>query len=559
MNAFPIFRSGRLLFGLAALAAVPGARGADDVTLLDPVFVEASSGTPWHYIAVPGFEVLSHCPDAFNRDYAHALRSATAARLALLPESFWGDMPTPMKIILYDRKPDDHEGFRSRSPIDLSWDGESAAVRGAEAIMLSHPLVVGDGDTFISCGNYWDVMFNTTDLSVDPDSEVRLRNRAPRLPGWFVAGVVGPRGIYVNHRVLPAADGETLVLRSAVWENSAATIDLQQEEEAALAGHPHPRPHVLLPLAELFGGTVKPAQEDLWNAEAALFVRWGLYESGNRAGFLALVEEACQAPVTEDVLKRCLGLSSADVHDRLAAFLPAAVSDPITVALPAAAHPPLRARNATSAEVARIIGDWGRLESLSLGIEDVDYQQECLEQAERVFARNFNDRNSDPLFLASYGLFAAQEGKAKQAEAALGQAVRAGVLRPRAYVELARLKLEAALPPSPHGIGDLGEAEFTEITALLATARHQMPSLLSSYQVLARALAHAPATPTRADLWALEGATRYFPANVPFAHRVAALYVGAGYPEEATAIVNRSMKFAGSDAERAFLSSVFQK
>jgi hypothetical protein len=106
---------------LAALAEVPAAAPADsDVTTLEPVFVEASTHTPWHYLSVPGYEIISHCPDAFDRAYVRALREATAARLALLPESFWGEMATPMKIVLYDRAPEKREGILPASPVELS-------------------------------------------------------------------------------------------------------------------------------------------------------------------------------------------------------------------------------------------------------------------------------------------------------------------------------------------------------------------------------------------------------------------------------------------------------
>ena len=102
-------RAGFHATGLILLLGLHAARSAaaDDggVTMLEPVFVEASTGDPWNYFTVPGFEVISHCSDSFNTTYARALERATAARLAVLPAEFWGDLPTPMKVILYNREP----------------------------------------------------------------------------------------------------------------------------------------------------------------------------------------------------------------------------------------------------------------------------------------------------------------------------------------------------------------------------------------------------------------------------------------------------------------------
>ena len=301
---------------------------------------------------------------------------------------------------------------------------------------------------------------------------------------------------------------------------------------------------------------MRAGQENLWNAEAALFVRWGLFAAPDRAAFLALVDDAAREPVNEAMLERDLGLSFSQARQQLAAYLVPAAAHPIEVPLPPTAEEPAAARDATAAEVARVIGDWGRLEGRALGLEDADFQNECLDQAEKLFHATAANRNRDPLFLASYGLYALQRGDKAGAREALERAAAAGVERPRAYVELARLHLEAALP---YGEGRLSDDELVDVIGLLGTARRQMPSLQATYLVLARALAHAPAVPTRAELQPLGDAVALYPADVPFAHQVAALYAGYGFRQEAQAIVGRSLKFAGSEAERSFLTSVVDK
>ena len=285
----------RVLVFLCPLVALPApadySASPGEVTVLEPVFVEASSGDPWFYFSVPGFEVISHCPERFNETYARALQISTAARLAVLPASFWGDLPTPMKIVLYNREPEEHGGFGKGNPIDLNWSSEDGRSVGTGSIQHSYPVTVGDGDTFINCGNYWNVQASVENFSVDPDSDMRIRNRVPELPAWFVEGMEGRYGLYPNRIIQTTMFTCTLVLPSATWISNAETEAVQSE---AKARHKDGKAHVweMLPLADVFSGSVTADRRDLGDSEGALFVRWGLYGSGNRRAFLDFVDRA---------------------------------------------------------------------------------------------------------------------------------------------------------------------------------------------------------------------------------------------------------------------------
>ena len=541
------------------LVSLPVARSspptaAGPVTVLDPVFVEVATENPWQYISVPGFELISRCPERFTATYAHALRLATAARLTVLPAAFWGELPTPFKLVLYHRAPEPGESALSASPIDLSWAAEDGATAGPDSIQFSHPVTVGDGDTFINCGNYWDLRVDSRDLSVDPDTALRLGLRVPQFPAWFVAGLEGPCGLLRNRVIRSTPQGDLAILPNARWISPAETSAIQGEEKndpKAAARH-HPR--TLLPLGELFRGATFVGREDLWNAETALLVRWGLYQNGNRQGFLDFVSASAQEPVTEQLFQRFLGLSYGEAQQRLGDYLFRAVTEPINVPLPTQPEEPLNVREATSIEIARIVGDWGRLESRSVSPQYAGFQHECLERTQRLFDRALLTKSDDPLFLAAFGLYALQAGDSLRARPALEAATGAGVLRPRAYVELARLRLEVAIPSAPDGIGDLRASEFEQIMALLNTARQQMPALLSTYNIFVRAFEHAPSKPTREDLRVLDEAVQLFPRNAALACKVANLYRGLGYAADATALIDRAMRFAESDPDRALLA-----
>ena len=187
------------------------------------------------------------------------------------------------------------------------------------------------------------------------------------------------------------------------------------------------------------------------------------------------------------------------------------------------------------------------------------YQRDCLDQADRLFERVYRRGNTDPLFLAAFGLYELQVGDDVRARDALERATKAGVLRPRAYVELARMRLADSLPSVQEGIGDLSEQDFSEITGLLLTARMQMPSLLATYDILARVLEHAPKKPDREHIRPLEEAMELFPHNASLAYKLANLYRDLGMTVEAAAVINRAMKFSDSDQSRALLAEYLSK
>jgi len=555
--------------GAVLLVALMGAlsleASADKVTVMDPVFVEASpvgnrgaSGRSWQYLSIPGFEILSRCPDGFNAAFVRALQKGNAARLALLPEAFWGQLATPIKIVLYNRPPEPQGGVW-RAPIDLSWSAEDSAIIGLGSMQESHPVTLGDGDTFINCGNYWNTQPSDSDFSVDVDSAILLGIRAPHFPAWFIEGVVGPRGVNAHRVTRSTLSGDILLLPNALWTYSSETQELQKKAAAAAIDGGRRQSLELLPLGTLLSGTVEGAQGNLWSAEAALFVRWGLFKSGNRQGFLDFVTEASQVPVTEDLFRKHLKLSYIEAQQQLEDYAFLAVNEPLRIPVDVPAAPKEAFRDATSTEVARIIGDWGRLEGRATDPADLEYKQECLEQADRLFERIIARKEQDPLFLAAFGLYEIDARDYTRARKALEAATAAEVVRPRAYLELARLRLDMTLSGFQEGIGDLNQTDYSEILNLLSTTQMQMPALLGTYYVYARAFEHAPVKPQMVDMRVLEEGIRIFPQNANLAYKVATLYKRLGYPDDAKAVVERAMKHAESEHDRKLLNEFSQQ
>jgi tetratricopeptide (TPR) repeat protein len=535
---------------------IPAAVAVDLVVKMAPFIVEASSGTPWRYFSVSGFEVLSRCPESFNETYARALQQNVAARAALFPPGFLPNLPTPIKIVLYCRPPEKEAAFAPANPIDLQLAPLADALLDGVSIEQASPIVVDDGDTFIVCGNYSSMVRDVRDLSVDPDTDILLQLRTPTFPAWFRSGVTGTHGIFLHRIIQATASGHEIAqFPKASWISHDETIALQKTPL---------RPSSLLPLGELFDGSGRDSRRELWDSEAALLVRWGLFGkepdgSGHRESFLRFVDRATKEPTTEQMFRECFGLGYADAQQRLGLYLLQAVSETITVPITTSSNISATIRDARPDEIGRIVGDWARFEgrSSSTGMArfaERDYHRECLDHAAKLFERTYSNGARSPLFLAAYGLYEAQIGDQIAARKALEAATAAGVIRPKAYVELARLRLEMALPYAGQGIGDLREMDYSAIRELLNVARMQMPSLLSSYQLMVRLLAHAPGTPTREEMSMLDEAVLLFPRNAAFACKVATLYKQCGYPDEARAIIEHAMQFAESADARAQLS-----
>jgi hypothetical protein len=545
-----------LVWALFLLCTPAGMAASEAVTVLEPFIVLASKGPPWRYFSVPGFEVLSRCPDRFNETYARALQRSVAPRAALLPPGFFAVLPTPVKILLYYKVPESGFTFNRTTPIDLQMSPLSDALGVTDAIEETSPAMVGDGDTFISCGNYWKVISDVRDLLIDPDTDLLLQLRTPAFPAWFKAGATGPSGVFA-HRIIQSVAGgrEVAVLPNAFWISRDETIAIQKDPR-------HPRES--LPLSRLFDGSGRSPHRELWDSEAALFVRWGLFEkeadgTSYREAFLRFVDRATREPTTEQLFRDCFGMGFTEAQWRLDLFLARAVTKSITVPIAAAPNDPAEIRDATPDEVARIIGDWGRFAGRSstsglAGIADRNDRSEGLDRAAKLFEKTYSNGNRAPLFLAAYGLYKAQIGDAVAARDALEAATAAGVVRPKAYLELACLRLMGTLPYGTQRVGDSSEADFEEIWRLVATARRQMPSMLGCYQLMIRLLERAPKTPTHEELAVLGEAVQLFPRNAAFICRVATLYQHFGYPDDARAIIERAMRMAESPDAQAALS-----
>jgi hypothetical protein len=365
-----------------------------------------------------------------------------------------------------------------------------------------------------------------------------LRNRLPALPPWFVSGVL------------------TLFARATFTED-ALTLEridwLSEGGSAALRGGPAAN-RALLPLADFFAGELTQADPtqgeglSLWQAQAALFIRWGLAGRGapRRAALWKFAERAATEPVTEALFQECFGMDFATARQQLTAYLPEAIGEKL--ALRPAQKPrlpdyPLRA--ATEAEIARIKGDWERLEIAFVKAQFPPLTQKYVEQARRTLMRAYDRGSRDPRLLSAIGLCEVDAGNAEAARDLLEEAAKGSKmqLRPRAGYELARLRFAAAG-------SRLTLEQAKEMLAPLEVARAQEPPLAEAYTLIAEIWAACAQAPTREQLAVLEQGVRLFPRNTDLVYRTAELNVRQGFSDTATWLINLGTTLAPDAAAR---------
>ncbi len=209
-------------------------------------------------------------------------------------------------------------------------------------------------------------------------------------------------------------------------------------------------------------------------------------------------------------------------------------------------------RPANDVEIARIKGDWERLEIAYVKAQFPALASKYLEQARRTLMRAYDRDNRDPRLLAVLGLCEVDAGNDAAARDFLeAAAARTTTLRPRARFELARLRF-AALGGPPAGTElRLTPAQASEVFTPLLATRAQEPPLAEVFELIAEVWAVCAQAPTRAQLSVLEEGVRLFPHRTELVHRTAELNVRHGFTDTARWLITLGLTLAPDAAARA--------
>ena len=529
------------------------------VIALPPFLVEETAARlPWRYAEVEGWEVLSSCSDRFTRTLVANHHRLHALLGELLPPELQLRMSEKPMLLFVDS---------AQQPPTSQEVVAQMALTAAEQDRLADVVPIDDGRlrrqplpprySFLPNLRLWDrdagMLFaivrerdfapNHIALTADYVAYL-VRNRLPTLSPWFVSGVVT---LFGRTRFTEDA----LILEPLDW--------LSETGAAALKGGPEAN-RALLPLADFFAGDLASSNASpgealsLWQAQAALFVRWSLSGRGapRRAPLWKFAARAAAEPVTEALFQECFGLDFTTAQRQLTAYLPEAIHE--RLALRPAQRPRLPdfpLRPASDAEIARIKGDWERLEIGYVKTQFPVLVPKYEEQASRTLMRAYDRGSRDARLLAVIGLCEVDRGNDVAAREFLeGAAARNETLRPRACFELARLRFAALRGSGMNAGRSLTPAQAGEVLAPLRAARKQQPPLAEVYTLIADVWMASAQAPTRDQLSVLEEGVRLFPHRSELIYRTGELSVRHGFTDTARWVINLGVTLAPDAATR---------
>lgn len=539
-------RARRILAGALALAALATAEEPPGPAVELPPMIgeEAATLPPWLYVRTEDTEYLSRCKEATTRGYVEMARSRMRWVRSLFPEEMLARSDVPGVAVLASQ--------RSKSAANAEVIGEELraqdAARAGDGYIRTKTapnmmLIDADAIGVFAYIDEWEFDCNQLTISSDYVRHLLMR-RTPAPPAWLIDGMMT-----VYNAVLFRESPITLA--PLAWHSVEEVRALAKDSGAA---------RTLLPMSELISGTGGAALHPrIARAQSALVVCWALDpRNGVREAFWKFAVQSAAVPASEAMFQACLGFGYADWRDRVSDYLPAAVREHLRLELEKSLpSPPLEIRRATPNEIARLRGEWERLAVPLVRHHHPAHAVRYLEQARRTLRRAHDAGDSDPRLFASLGLCEIDAGEPLAARGFLESAVAAGVARPRAAYELARLRWSELNREAATARRTFTAEEIARVLAPLRAALDQSPLLVDAVGLWADAWARTSALPGPDDVRILRRGAEQFVADPKVALRVARALGRHGMAAAAKEVLGAGFLHQRDDAVRAQFAQMF--
>ncbi len=511
--------SPRLVLVAAGLVSLASMRAAEEPSLELPKYTvtterELPPPETWHYARLEGVEILSSASSAVSQSAANRLQDFIFALDIIWPD-VRRDFGAPCVVVLCGRF-GEFERFQPGTPVDYGLTERYSVKRGPTqaSIVLDQTIIQEPIDVLNR--NYVTVLLSGL-----------ARKPAP----WLTEGLT---------RLIAAAH---------LTENSISVgqvIDPNGISEVGGDFNTMLQSGALLPLEEFFSRISSTAigadsRDSRWAAQCFAFVHWGLYGDygKHQKEFLTFIRRLDSEPLTEALFRECFKQDYRDMlqslrnHVDFTRFKIAGVraSKGEKIPWPAAAE----LREATQAEV-------GRIQATAFTLA------ERPSEARDVLLRAYLYGERDPALLAALGEAEANGGDLTKARKLLEAAAAAKVVSPRAYVELARLRLSAARAKPEAATGKLSAKQTAAVLEPLFTARSQPPALPETYELIAATWAASISSPAPAHLAVLDEGVRLFPRDAVLVYADAELQARAGQIATADSLIRHGLRVT-ADAE----------
>ncbi|MBI2517184.1 MAG: hypothetical protein HYV95_09735 [Opitutae bacterium] len=521
---------------LICLAEVKAAEEAQEAPYEMPPFEmnEVPEGLPWKYLRIEGYEMITLFPKEMSR---RVLLSMQRGQM-MLPRAFQPQRSSPIGVILFDatatKSPkafpavQAHYGSQRLSHSPVSWRSFSGAIR------------VYDQDSCIVAMRY-ENQLPVALLSLRSTAEVALVECRPEPSAWLYQGLFGPFGVYEPGSVGTYSDRDELRFASLLWIDEPTTEALRRD--------PRLVPE-LIPLDRFFNAPPPDRKSDaqrfaLWQSQARLFVHWALLAKKNppfeASAFWQFANDSRLGAVSEEKFRSYFDRDYATALAELRAYLPVAVKNGVDRAVPglheAATKTEFVYRAATESEVARIKGNFERLETQRLKEADPELAKRYEQAARRSLLRATHFVPADPRVYGILGLLEFDAGEPLEARRHLERAYRDQGLGSRGLLALARLRLDE-VKAKDQGAFKLQADDLERVLEPLFAARERKPALVETYRLIAEVWACSEVQPTRGHLAVLQEGVRFFPWDEELRDKTRALHRQFGYEDDPAAVAS---------------------
>lgn len=514
------------LFGAGRGAEAPAAAPGPGPVIELPVFeVKDSRILPppekWRYAEIPGFEILSSLSASATKRFVNDFLLLQEVMGVIMP-GLRPNSAVPTSLILTGRG-DAFDKFMPANSGEDRYRRNSLfyqdAERGAIIVDFQLPELFLEDNTTIESDPY-------RGFYREYFRYVIRRHLGSKPPAWFEEGLV---------QLFSSIDF------TKKWINFAMIGDgFGGEKTGDFNRLLHRR--ALMPMKELLADPPRQ-RSNFWNAQAYAFVHMCLYGRGLKyqKPFLQFITRLDREPLSETLFKECFKIDYKKMALELRGYLEFTDHKYIQFStkkgqsLPDPA--PFDLRDAPDAVVGRIKG-----EAFRLGGHGAE--------ARNCLIAPYVRGERDPRLLAALGLDEKLAGNDDRARKFLEAAARANVVRARAYLELARLRLGEARanPGAPNR--QLSAAQVTSVLTPLFVARKQPPPLPDVYALIVEAWMLSAAPPQSEHLGVVIEGIRIFPRDTSLLMQAALLATKRGLPAEGRALAERGVKISRNNAEQ---------
>lgn len=498
-----------------AFGGSPEESSKGDVVQLPPFVVsELPDGLPWRYVRIAEFEVITLA----GNELTEAVVAALLRGQRFVSSALLGDRDAPVSVVLFDLKAGPLPATEVVSQ-NSRWRAGSTRYDG---------VVVQSEDgahTFaanLSGLDRWPM--------VDFGPTRRLMMEAGGVPEWLSDGLFGSSGCLselAGHRDSPAIE-----LPSFLWVSEEESKELRSKRF---------RPPAMLPMAKLFGPApdeeLEPEVYRLWSSQAGLFARWQLFgkigRPLDRLAFWGFALEARERSVDEATFQRWFRCSYADAEHEMLNYLRVAIASPEIIQVADVNRPlpelrNLKLRMATEEQVARLKGNFERMEANRLRRDFPELAEKYAAAARRTFQRGLKAQPASASLRGLLGQLEFDLGNTAAARPLLEYAFAQNALGTRALVALAKLRLDESrqgLAPEAKLPGGALERVLTPLFA----ARARKPPVLEVYQMIAEVWEQSAVVPTRGHLAVLLEGAQFFRDEADYITAAIQLHWRHGY------------------------------